>query len=146
MNPRTVWRCHPIWSMISWSVAPFFRRSIATTWAVLLPSRARAGSFAFFALFAPLAGFGAGVASQNAGYVSQKAVDHGSSDGWLQGAVRTTQEDGHRAGVPAHHRQIDIAIVVKVPGHQRTGNIRDVIGNGGLKRSVAAPKQNRNRT
>ena len=39
MNPRTVCRCQPILSMISARVAPFFRWSMATTWAVLLPSR-----------------------------------------------------------------------------------------------------------
>ena len=36
MNPRTVCFCHPIDFMISASVAPFLRRSMATTWAVLL--------------------------------------------------------------------------------------------------------------
>jgi hypothetical protein len=52
MNPRTVCRCHPILSMISASVAPFLRWSIATTWAVLLPSRGPAPSVlaAVFAL------------------------------------------------------------------------------------------------
>src|SRR5450755_2054932 len=39
MNPRTVCFCHPIVCMISASVAPFLRRSMATTWAVLLPGR-----------------------------------------------------------------------------------------------------------
>jgi hypothetical protein len=39
MNPRTVCRCQPIFSMISARVAPFFRWSMTTTWAVLLPSR-----------------------------------------------------------------------------------------------------------
>src|ERR1035437_8944067 len=52
MNPRTVCLCHPIFSMISTSVAPFFLWSMATTWAVLLPSRGPALSSAF-------AGFGA---------------------------------------------------------------------------------------
>jgi hypothetical protein len=45
--------------MISGSVAPFFRCSIATTWAVLLPSRGPAASgalAAFLALGAFLAG------------------------------------------------------------------------------------------
>src|ERR1035438_832901 len=39
MKPRTVCFCQPIFSIISESVAPFFRWSMATTWAVLLPSR-----------------------------------------------------------------------------------------------------------
>ena len=39
MNPRTVCFCQPICSMISASVAPPLRFSIATTRAVLLPSR-----------------------------------------------------------------------------------------------------------
>src|SRR5450755_2515724 len=39
MNPRTVCFCHPIVCIISASVAPFLRRSMATTWAVLLPGR-----------------------------------------------------------------------------------------------------------
>jgi len=50
MNPRTVCFCQFIFSMISASVAPFFRWSMATTWAVLLPSRGPAFSF-------PVAGF-----------------------------------------------------------------------------------------
>src|SRR6202171_196003 len=58
MNPRTVCFCQPILSMISACVAPFFRWSIATTWAVLLPSRAPS---AFgFAAFGVLAAFLAG--------------------------------------------------------------------------------------
>ena len=52
MNPRTVCRCQPILSMISASVAPFFRWSIATTWAVLLPSRGAAASCALAAVLA----------------------------------------------------------------------------------------------
>src|SRR5580704_5130108 len=57
MKPRTVCFCQPILSMISASVAPFFRWSIATTWAVLLPSRAPSalGFVAFGALAAFLA-------------------------------------------------------------------------------------------
>jgi hypothetical protein len=58
MNPRTVCFCQPIFSMSSVSVAPFFRWSIATTWAVLLPSRGLAVSGAlasFLALGAFLA-------------------------------------------------------------------------------------------
>jgi hypothetical protein len=39
MKPRTVCFCQPIVFMISASVAPFFRWSMATTWAVLVPSR-----------------------------------------------------------------------------------------------------------
>src|SRR5450631_4778648 len=39
MNPRTVWACQPNFNMISASVAPLFRWSIAITWAALLPSR-----------------------------------------------------------------------------------------------------------
>ena len=58
MNPRTVCFCQPMVSIISASVAPFFRCSIATTWAVLLPSRAPALSAfaAFLALGALFAG------------------------------------------------------------------------------------------
>src|ERR1017187_8342740 len=58
MNPRTVCFCQPIWSVISASVAPFFRCSMATTVAVLLPGRASAclaalgGVFAFRAFLA----------------------------------------------------------------------------------------------
>src|ERR1035437_1401856 len=44
MNPRTTLFRSPILSMISASVAPFFRWSMATTWAVLLPSRGPAAS------------------------------------------------------------------------------------------------------
>jgi len=61
MNPRTVWRCQPIFSIISTRVAPFFRWSIATTWAVLLPSRGPAVSRAL-AVLLPLGAFLAGVA------------------------------------------------------------------------------------
>ena len=39
MNPPTVYFCQPIWSLISDRVAPFLRRSVATTRAALLPSR-----------------------------------------------------------------------------------------------------------
>ena len=39
INPRTVCRCQPIFSMISTRVAPPLRCSIATTCAVLLPAR-----------------------------------------------------------------------------------------------------------
>src|SRR6266849_6245246 len=60
MNPRTVCRNQPILSMISASVAPFLRWSIATTWAVLLPSLGPALSFAF-AAFLPLGAFLAAV-------------------------------------------------------------------------------------
>src|ERR1700680_118171 len=52
MNPRTVCFCQPILSMVSESVAPFFRWSIATTCAVLLPSRGPALSCAFAAFLA----------------------------------------------------------------------------------------------
>src|ERR1035441_8010756 len=52
MNPRTVCFCQPILSMISASVAPFLRWSIATTWAVLLPSRGPALSCALAAFWA----------------------------------------------------------------------------------------------
>src|ERR1035437_211306 len=61
MNPRTVCFCQPIFSMISDSMAPFFRWSMATTWAVLLPSRGPALSSAL-AAFLPLGAFLAGVA------------------------------------------------------------------------------------
>src|SRR6266849_6870169 len=49
--------------MISCSVAPSFRCSIATTWAVLLPSRAVPGALAGFAPLAALGVFFAGVGS-----------------------------------------------------------------------------------
>src|SRR5450756_834170 len=39
MNPRTLWACQAVASMISVRVAPFFRCSKAMTWAVLLPWR-----------------------------------------------------------------------------------------------------------
>src|ERR1039457_3851137 len=52
MNPRTVCFCQPILAMISASVAPFFRCSMATTWAVLLPSRGPALSSALAAFLA----------------------------------------------------------------------------------------------
>ena len=39
MNPRTVHDFHPCFSAISANVAPFFRWSMAITWAFLLPSR-----------------------------------------------------------------------------------------------------------
>src|ERR1035438_8011756 len=62
MNPRTVCFCQPIFSMISASVAPFFRCSMATTCAVFLPSRGPPSVFAvvvfglaFGAFFARLA-------------------------------------------------------------------------------------------
>ena len=51
MNPRTVCFCQPFFSMISTSVAPFFRWSRATTWAVLEPSR---GPESFALVFLPL--------------------------------------------------------------------------------------------
>src|ERR1035437_1702773 len=60
MNPRTVCFCQPILSMISASVAPFFRWSMATTWAVLLPSRWPAASCVLAASLA-LGAFLAGV-------------------------------------------------------------------------------------
>src|ERR1039458_9665125 len=50
MKPRTVCRCQPMVSMISEIVAPPLRRSMATTWAVLLPSRGAASSRAFAAV------------------------------------------------------------------------------------------------
>src|ERR1019366_6832154 len=62
MNPRTVCFCQPMVFKISARVAPFFRCSMATTWAVLLPSRAPSafGFVAFLgALAACLAAFGA---------------------------------------------------------------------------------------
>src|ERR1022692_2271458 len=61
MNPRTVCLFQPILSMISVSVAPFLRWSIATTCAVLLPSRGPVASCAF-AAFLPLGAAFAGVA------------------------------------------------------------------------------------
>src|ERR1039458_8700047 len=50
MKPRTVCRCQPMVSMISAIVAPPLRRSMATTCAVLLPSRGAAASRAFAAV------------------------------------------------------------------------------------------------
>src|ERR1039457_6854934 len=62
MKPRTVCFCQPILSMISTSVArPLC--SIATTWAVLLPSRGAASDFGAFAAFLALGAFLAGVVS-----------------------------------------------------------------------------------
>src|ERR1035437_9159009 len=61
MKPRTVCFCQPIFSMISASVAPFFRWSMATTWAVLLPSRGPALSGAFAAFLGALVVFFAGI-------------------------------------------------------------------------------------
>src|SRR5665811_1767886 len=49
MNPRTVCFCQPIFCMISVRVAPLLRCSIATTWAVLLPSRGVAAPCGFAA-------------------------------------------------------------------------------------------------
>src|ERR1019366_8620794 len=60
MKPRTVCFCQPICSMISGSVAPSFRWSIATTFAVLLPSRGPA-LFSGFAAFLALGAFLAAV-------------------------------------------------------------------------------------
>src|ERR1035437_1933651 len=56
MKPRTVCFCHPILSIISGSAAPCFRWSMATTWAVLLPSRgpAASGGFAAFLVLGAL--------------------------------------------------------------------------------------------
>src|ERR1017187_9484262 len=45
MNPRTVCFCQPMVFMISERVAPFLRWSMATTWAVLLPSRTAPAAF-----------------------------------------------------------------------------------------------------
>src|SRR5262249_7294589 len=39
MNPRTLWACHPVASMIWASVAPFARWISPRTFSVLLPSR-----------------------------------------------------------------------------------------------------------
>src|ERR1039458_1145589 len=50
MKPRTVCRCQPMVFMISEMVAPFLRWSMATTWAVLLPSRGPAAPRAFAAV------------------------------------------------------------------------------------------------
>src|ERR1019366_6804331 len=61
MKPRTVCFCQPIFCMISVRVAPPLRCSIATTWAVLLPSRGAAASCGF-AAFLPWGGFLAAMA------------------------------------------------------------------------------------
>src|SRR5450755_1292205 len=61
MNPRTVCFCHPIVCTMSARVAPFLRRSMATTWAVLLPrpgaaiSGVRASCLALGAFFMAVA-------------------------------------------------------------------------------------------
>src|ERR1022692_3938447 len=77
MNPRTVCFCQAIFSMISASVAPLFRWSMATTWAVLLPWRVPlafdsplGGFFDRVALVADLASFGAtsGDCTANGGF------------------------------------------------------------------------------
>src|ERR1039457_3606735 len=60
MKPRTVCFCQPIFSMISASVAPFFRWSIAMTCSVLLPSRG-AALFSALAAFLALGAFFTGV-------------------------------------------------------------------------------------
>src|SRR5580700_2096623 len=60
MNPRTVWRCHPIALMISVIVAPLARCSIAITSAILLPARGPSDSV--FAAFLPLGAALTGVA------------------------------------------------------------------------------------
>src|ERR1017187_611529 len=52
-KPRTVCFCQPIFFITSASMAPPFRCSMATTWAVLLPSRGAAASFAL-TTFLPL--------------------------------------------------------------------------------------------
>src|SRR5262245_1192326 len=39
MNPRTLWACHPVSSIMFLSVAPPGRFSRSRTWAVLLPTR-----------------------------------------------------------------------------------------------------------
>src|ERR1039458_7255398 len=65
MNPRTVCRCQPMVFMISEMVAPVARCSMATTWAVLLPSRGAAAASRpsrAFAAVLPLGAFLAGVA------------------------------------------------------------------------------------
>src|ERR1017187_5228041 len=59
MNPRTVCRCQPIVFMISEMVAPPFRRSMATTWAVRSEER-RVGTEWALAAFLP---FGAALAA-----------------------------------------------------------------------------------
>src|SRR5260370_16252290 len=70
MNPRTVCFCQPICCMIPSSVAPLFRWSMATTFAVLLPARGPTLSSdfgAFLALGDFLAGVGFPVAVPSAG-------------------------------------------------------------------------------
>ncbi len=57
MNPRTVWRCQPIETIISESVAPAGRRSIATTCAVLLLSRGAFAASCDLATFGALGAF-----------------------------------------------------------------------------------------
>ena len=64
IKPRTVCFCQPIFSMISGRVAPSFRSSMPTTWAVLLPSRTplALGASAFLDGFAAFF-FAAGLAA-----------------------------------------------------------------------------------
>src|ERR1039458_4621135 len=64
INPLTVCLCQSIFSIISTSVAPFFRCSMATTRAVLLPSRGPSA----FGLAAFLAGAIFGLAAAALGF------------------------------------------------------------------------------
>src|SRR4051812_19391763 len=64
MNPRTLWACQPVASMISARVAPFARWIRVTTVALLLPSRATpVAAFSALGFFWPVgrAAFFAGV-------------------------------------------------------------------------------------
>src|ERR1035437_8022320 len=81
MKPRTGCFCQPIFSMISASVAPFFRWSMATTWAVLVPSRGPALSGAFAAFLGALAVFLAVVGFLGAAALAPLALF------WLLGAT-----------------------------------------------------------
>src|ERR1700676_4039817 len=92
-KPRTVWRCQPVASIISASVAPLARCIIAITSAFLLVRSAfglRAAFFAgaaffaallFFAGFAPLAAF--------LGWASG-SVDWALASGWIAFQIRAT--------------------------------------------------------
>src|SRR5579863_8143109 len=94
MNPRTVCFCHAILSMISASVAPFFRWSMATTWAVLLPSRGAVASDVLAPFLALAAAF-AGLA-----FLAALGLD-GAPAGWLGAAVASGCGAGDSLGSAA---------------------------------------------
>src|ERR1017187_3344033 len=84
MNPRTVCFCQPIFSMISASVAPFFRRRSSITRLFLLSGR---GSAAGLGAFLPAAGFVALVAFLGAASAAFLAGAAFLAAFWLLGAL-----------------------------------------------------------